>query len=134
MSQPGPTTNKRSRDDVESDDGPSSLPQTKKPRQDASDGSRRDKDFWEDDGTIVLIARDVEFKVYKGILAHHSTVFADMFSLPQPAKEQSNNGAIEGPRCPVVHLSDSPYDLRHVLRKYMPRRGTEYVTDPSLNH
>lgn len=122
MSQPAAnaTTIKRSREDFEeSDEGPSSLSQTKKPRQDACDGPRRDEEFWEDDGTIVLIARDVEFKVYKGVLAHHSTVFADMFSLPQPPTSETSETAYG---CPVVHLDDSPDDLRLVLRAILPRR------------
>ena len=129
-------------DDVKKDRSTSNLdaetthssPECTRTEEHSAVNVTKDKEFWFNDGTVILVAQDVEFCIYKGILAEHSPVFSDMFSLPQPAKEQSNNGAIEGPRCPVVHLSDSPYDLRHVLRKYLPRRGTEYVTDPSLNH
>lgn len=39
----------------------------------------RDAEFWFEDGTIVLVARDVEFRVYKSILADHSPVFSNMF-------------------------------------------------------
>lgn len=46
---------------------------------------KRDAEFWYSDGNIILVARDVEFRVFKGILAEHSPVFRDMFSLPQPA-------------------------------------------------
>ena len=100
--------------------------------QDMHDGSPvRDEEFWFDDGTIVLVAGDIEFKVYARPLVGHSLVFKDMLSLPQPEATHASNAPAPPP---AVHLSDSPYDLRHVLRKYMPRRGTEYVTDPSLNH
>lgn len=44
---------------------------------------QRDTEFWYDDGNIILVARDVEFRVFKGILAEYSPVFKDMCSLPQ---------------------------------------------------
>ncbi|OSD03866.1 hypothetical protein PYCCODRAFT_1365143 [Trametes coccinea BRFM310] len=90
----------------------------------------RDAEFWYDDGTIILIARDVEFRVYKGILAEHSPVFSDMFSFPQPPPDPNAE-----PSCPVVHLSDSPEDLRHVLRVYMPKNGVNpfEAEDPSFD-
>ncbi|EIW56922.1 uncharacterized protein TRAVEDRAFT_81124, partial [Trametes versicolor FP-101664 SS1] len=80
-------------------------------------------EFWYSDGNIILVARDVEFRVYKGLLADHSLVFRDMFSLPQPHATSSSTAALAEVPCPVVHLSDSPEDLRHVLRVYMPRGG-----------
>ncbi len=45
---------------------------------------KRDNELWFEDRTVILVARDVEFRVYKGLLADHSPVFRDMFSLPQP--------------------------------------------------
>ena len=49
------------------------------------DGSPvRDEEFWFDDGTIVLVAGDIEFKVYARPLVGHSLVFKDILSLPQP--------------------------------------------------
>lgn len=83
---------------------------------------KRDEEFWYDDGNIILIARDVEFRVYRGILAEKSPVFSDMFSLPQPpAGSSSAPAAVADGSCPVVHLSDSPEDIRHMLRAFMPR-------------
>ncbi|KZT07954.1 uncharacterized protein LAESUDRAFT_698022 [Laetiporus sulphureus 93-53] len=70
----------------------------------------RDKEFWFIDGSIVLVASGVAFRVYKGLLAHHSDVFRDMFTVPLPEDEESIDG------CPVVHLCDSSEDLRHLLR------------------
>ncbi|OJT11073.1 hypothetical protein TRAPUB_12414, partial [Trametes pubescens] len=39
---------------------------------------KRDDEFWFEDGNIVLIARDIEFRVFKGILAKHSPLFRDI--------------------------------------------------------
>ena len=39
----------------------------------------RDEDFWFEDGTVVLVAEGVEFRVYEGLLADHSPVLRDMF-------------------------------------------------------
>ncbi|KAI0742447.1 hypothetical protein C8Q80DRAFT_1188462 [Daedaleopsis nitida] len=36
----------------------------------------RDGEFWYEDGSIILVARDVEFRIYyKGLLAIHSSIF-----------------------------------------------------------
>lgn len=45
----------------------------------------RSPELWYDDGTVVLQADKTLFKVYKGILSRESSLFRDMFSLPQPA-------------------------------------------------
>ncbi len=83
---------------------------------------KRDEEFCCSDGNITLVAGDVEFRVYKGILSEHSPVFRDMFSLPQPPVAASSpSSSDDDSTCPVVHLSDSSEDLRHVLRAYMPR-------------
>ncbi|OJT03173.1 hypothetical protein TRAPUB_6249 [Trametes pubescens] len=39
---------------------------------------KRDEELWYEDGNITLVARDVEFCVFKGILAKHSPVFKDI--------------------------------------------------------
>lgn len=88
---------------------------------------RRDKEFWYSDGTIILVAGDVEFRVYKGILSENSPVFSDMFSFPQPPIVSSQNTPSTGEDCPLVHLPDSAEDLRHVLRVYMPNNHARYV-------
>ena len=78
---------------------------------------REDEEFWLDDGTIVLIAREVAFRFYKGALAIHSSVFADMFSLARPDESPSKYD------CPVVHLDDTPEDLRWILRAFLPGKS-----------
>ncbi|KAH9886913.1 hypothetical protein C8Q73DRAFT_265139 [Cubamyces lactineus] len=75
----------------------------------------RDEEYWYEDGTIDLVAGNVVFRVYKGVLAEHSAVFNDMFSLPQPPSE-----GLPLDR-PTVNLSDSAEDLRHVLRVLTPK-------------
>ncbi|RPD58531.1 hypothetical protein L226DRAFT_466593 [Lentinus tigrinus ALCF2SS1-7] len=93
------------------------------------DGQRKkDEEFWFEDGTVILVAQAVEFRVFKGVLADHSPVFADMFSLPQPPEAASIS-------CPVVHVTDTPEDLRHMLRVYMPKTDSSPFEpgDPSFD-
>lgn len=87
-----------------------------------------DPEFWFPDGNIILVARAVGFRVYQGLLAYHSPVFSDMFSLPQHTLPQPSLSQPDGVPSvtpngepPLVHIADSPEDLRHVLRACMPR-------------
>ncbi|RPD55970.1 hypothetical protein L227DRAFT_579187 [Lentinus tigrinus ALCF2SS1-6] len=75
-----------------------------------SEGLQWDDKFRFDDGSIVLVAGTTAFKVYKGLLSAQSHVFSDMLFAGNPHATQVFDG------CPVVHLSDSPEDLRHLLR------------------
>ncbi|EIW56911.1 uncharacterized protein TRAVEDRAFT_81808, partial [Trametes versicolor FP-101664 SS1] len=93
----------------------------------------RDEEFWSSDGDIILVARDVEFRVYKGLLADHSPVFRDMFSLPQSPAPSSTTVPAEGPR-PVVHLSDSSEDLRHMLRSLTICYSAFFHKDPDYSY
>jgi hypothetical protein len=69
----------------------------------------RHPDFWFDDGSIVLQAETSLFRVHRTILSAHSTVFADMFGIPQlPGQD-----AIEG--C-IVRLPDSVCDFTWLLK------------------
>ncbi|KAI1788492.1 hypothetical protein LXA43DRAFT_640779 [Ganoderma leucocontextum] len=71
---------------------------------------KRDPDLWFEDGNIILLSRDTAFRVYRGLLTRHSVIFRDLFAVAQP----SNSETMES--CPVVHISDPPDDLRHLLR------------------
>ena len=71
---------------------------------------KRDPDLWFDDGNVVLLCRDAAFRVYRGLLTRHSVIFRDLLAMAQPA----NAEMVES--CPVVHISDSPDDLRYLLR------------------
>jgi len=65
----------------------------------------RSEDLWLHDGNIVLATQDFAFKVYRGILEHHSVVFRDMFSLPQPPNQETLDGHL------VVVLPDDTDDV-----------------------
>ncbi|KAI0742514.1 hypothetical protein C8Q80DRAFT_1273169 [Daedaleopsis nitida] len=78
----------------------------------------RDSEFWFENGNLTLIARDVEFRVWKAPLAAHSLVFRDMFSLPQPEAETGQGSS--SPTTPIIHLSESPDELRQCLRVFFP--------------
>ncbi|KAH9835461.1 uncharacterized protein C8Q71DRAFT_765982 [Rhodofomes roseus] len=88
-------------------------------------GLVRDKEFWYEDGSVVLVAGNVGFRVYRGLLVRRSEVFSDLFSVPQPQDSQLVCG------CPVVHLSDTPDALREVLgvllcgKKYIQKNDIE---------
>ena len=64
---------------------------------------------WFEDGNIILEAEGHQFKVFRGILAAKSVVFADMFIVSQPGP----TGLVEG--CPVIHLSDKAKDIKVIL-------------------
>ncbi|KAJ7083469.1 hypothetical protein C8R44DRAFT_54436 [Mycena epipterygia] len=71
----------------------------------------RSTEFWFDDGTIVLQVENTLYRVYRGLLSSHSTVFRDTFSIPQPVEDRIE---IEG--CPVVQLHDTTRDFTHFLK------------------
>ncbi|PIL26489.1 hypothetical protein GSI_12247 [Ganoderma sinense ZZ0214-1] len=85
-------------------------------------------EFWFDDGSIVLVAQDTGFRVYRGLLALQSTVFADMLAASNPSPGETVDG------CPVIPLGDSPHDLVH-LRVLLPASLVHYdISDPNQPH
>ena len=84
---------------------------------------RRDAEFWFSDGTVILIAKDVEFRVYGGLLAEHSSVFKAMFNEAPAIRLIPFDERYSIP-CLVVQLTDAPEDLRHVLRIYASGKPT----------
>ncbi|KAH9834005.1 uncharacterized protein C8Q71DRAFT_838244 [Rhodofomes roseus] len=79
-----------------------------------------DEELWFPDGNVVLEAQGHAFRVYQGLLGYNSEVFRDLFTVPQPPSAETFDG------CPMVHLTDHPEELRHLLRvifdgkKYYP--------------
>ena len=72
----------------------------------------KDEDVWFDDGNIVIITNGTTaFRVYKGLLAHVSPVFSDLFSIPQ---ETGTKDTMDG--CPVVRVTDHVDSFRILLR------------------
>ena len=80
----------------------------------SSVGLKRSEEFWLQDGNLVLVAGNVAFRVYRGLLAAQSEVFEGLFASATPATGEMFQG------CPVVHLSDSPEDLVRLLRVLLP--------------
>ena len=74
-------------------------------------------EIWFEDGNVVLQAENMQFKVHRGMLARNSSIFNDMFSVPQPPIPEEES--VEG--CVVIHLPDSAHDLEIVLRALIER-------------
>lgn len=88
----------------------------KRPRTSSSllEITQKYDELWFDDGSIVLAVVDNGtrhiFKVHKSLLAKHSPVFRDMFTLPCPTSDETYEGL------PVVAMPDSFRDLCDLLR------------------
>lgn len=81
----------------------------------------RNNDLWFEDGNVVFVARkSMAFRVHKSVLSRKSTVFKDMFAIPQPAEEEKIDG------CAVVHVDDSPQVLKNFFE--LLYQGLEYVS------
>jgi hypothetical protein len=90
------------------------LPSAKRQRTDSESTANaplvRSK-IWMPYGDIILQAESTQFRVNRDILARHSTVFSDMFSVPQPPNEPTLEG------CPIVHVSDTAKDWELLLER-----------------
>lgn len=76
------------------------------PTSASEDAAGRSTDFWFSDGSIVLQAERTLFRVHGGVL---SSIFQDMFALPQPAGQPT----VEG--CVIVSLHDASKDWENLL-------------------
>ncbi|KAK7025081.1 BTB domain-containing protein [Favolaschia claudopus] len=85
-----------------------SSPPAKRQRTDNTETSR--SDLWKTDGSVILQAGNMQFRVHWSVLADNSSVFCDMQGLPQP----SDQPTVEG--CPIVELSDDPVDVEFLLK------------------
>jgi hypothetical protein len=72
----------------------------------------RCEELWFDDGSVVLCAENVVFRLYKGLLASSSTVFRDMLAFPQP----TDGSAETYDGLPLVEMPDSYYDMTQLLK------------------
>lgn len=93
-----------SSEDVVLEDATHEQPQTR-------DAITTSKPYYED-GNIVLVscAPRTSFKVHRGVLAKRSTIFGDMFGIPQPPGDGEK---LDG--CAVVHLSETALELERFL-------------------
>ena len=69
------------------------------------DGHLQHSQLWFDDGNILIISRNVWFKLHRGILSKFSSVFRDMFELADPRAGHNTQD------CPTVEVTDSPAHL-----------------------
>lgn len=123
-------TSKRARLDIEPEEPRANFPTWMAGVEDVGvPRYNKDEEFWYADGSNTLLAENTGFRVFKGILADHSPFFSDMFSLPQP--RPASSPASED--CPVVRLTDSPNEVRYLLRACMPKMVEEYV-QPYRSH
>ncbi|KAL1660188.1 hypothetical protein GGF50DRAFT_63721 [Schizophyllum commune] len=65
---------------------------------------------WFSDGNITLIAGDSSFRVFKSILAAHSTFFRDLFLSASGEDPHGSDGL------PILQLHDDPAELSCLLR------------------
>lgn len=72
--------------------------------------------LWFEHGNLILRVENSLFRVSKGLLAAHSSVFWHMLSFPQTDKEERIDG------CPVVRLHDSAADVTCFLRAIFDSR------------
>ena len=97
------------------------------------DSITRDSDVWYEDGNIVVIAQTTAFRFHKSVVSHHSPVFRDLFSVPQPsptaAGEEAGPSAETFDSCAAVRVSDTSYDFRELLRAIYG--GVRLVLSPS---
>jgi len=81
------------------------------------DTRNKHADLWFCDGSVILQAESTLFRVHKSQLSRRSTVFSDMFTLPQPPVMTTHatlaDETYEG--CPVVELHDSAEDVENLL-------------------
>ncbi|CAL1717273.1 unnamed protein product [Somion occarium] len=69
----------------------------------------RSPSFWLSDGNLIVITREVSFRVHTSVLSRNSEVFRDMLAIPQP----DNAEQVEG--CSVVQLSEDGCDFETLL-------------------
>ncbi|KAM5539618.1 hypothetical protein V8D89_006727 [Ganoderma adspersum] len=123
MSDPDvPETRPLKRTRLSTDDSTCSQIHPSGPSSTSSSTLQRHPEIWFDDGNIVLVARETAFRIYRGLLAGQSTVFSDMFASSTSSPDETFDGY------PVVHLSDSPHDLAHLLRVLLPKSRIHYRT------
>ncbi|KAJ6478047.1 hypothetical protein C8R47DRAFT_984428, partial [Mycena vitilis] len=70
--------------------------------------------LWFSPDVVILRAQTRTFRVFVDILKEKSSVFADMFTLPQPLAAPSGMETIDG--VPVVNVHDDPVEMEAFLK------------------
>jgi hypothetical protein len=79
------------------------------------DVSTRSSKFWFKDGNIILQAGNTRFKVHQRALARHSSMFDDVFNMPQPESVGAQDITSE---YPLLVAHDQPEDTEVVLEVF----------------
>ncbi|KAH7922344.1 hypothetical protein BV22DRAFT_1037567 [Leucogyrophana mollusca] len=78
--------------------------------------------LWFADGNVILHVANTIFRVHRSILSTHSSVFDEMFSIPPPENAETFAD------CPIVHLTDTRAQVRHLLMTlYYPFHFHDYA-------
>lgn len=77
---------------------------------------RRSSNLWFKEGSAVIQAEDVQFRVHLGLIAANSSIFNDMMSLPRP---DSDEETVDG--CVLIRLSDKAVDVECMLNALYDR-------------
>ncbi|KAI1795355.1 hypothetical protein LXA43DRAFT_38544 [Ganoderma leucocontextum] len=86
---------------------------------------KRHPEFWLNDGNLILVAnRDTAFRIYTGLLASQSEIFANMFAVASSSADETYEG------CPVVPVYDTPVEFAHFLRVLIPRESRSFHRTP----
>ncbi|KAH9887005.1 hypothetical protein C8Q73DRAFT_714271 [Cubamyces lactineus] len=88
-----------------------------------------DDDLWFEDGNVIVVAGDTEFRLFKGPLVAHSLVFEEMLSLPHPKL----GSAPVDKSSPVICLNESPVKLKFFLRRFSLGRTLSSLHEPSFD-
>ena len=88
-------------------------------------------DLWFADGNIIIQAsfpdktRENLYKLHRGVLGYHSTIFKDLFEVASSNSSQTFEGL------PLVDLHDDPADLECFLRAlYDPLSSVAHLSSP----
>lgn len=81
-------------------------------------GIKLHPELWLDDGNLILVAnRHTAFRVYAGLLASQSEIFANLFAVASVSPDEVYDG------CPVVPVYDTPGEFAHFLRVLIPKES-----------
>ncbi|KAH9856211.1 hypothetical protein C2E23DRAFT_507552 [Lenzites betulinus] len=73
-----------------------------------------DEQYWFEDGNVIIVAGAVQFRLYKGPLMRHSSLFANMFSAPQSSAPSVK--PVQDQDVPIFYVAETPDDIRQFLR------------------
>lgn len=89
----------------------------------------RHETYYFEDGNIILAfeTENIMFRLYRGLLAHHSQVFYDMLSIPQVPNSQFNNLTSHGFGTPSSSRSGAGTPRAHAYTGNPPDESQEVM-------